>query len=120
MDYLVSNIDDISLQELLDNSVGTTYLKVNIKATDNTTKLKNSTNLSIVNNPHDNSAPPDPVPPIPPQPPYNWFNDGKNLAWFLPLTIGSVGIGISLDYYIYVRNKKGIGGKKDKKIEVRC
>ncbi|WP_308149669.1 Mbov_0399 family ICE element protein [Spiroplasma sp. AdecLV25b] len=118
-DYSVSNLDDKTLTDFLDNSKGTKTLTFTIAAFDESMKAQGSTSLTLINNPNATPAPPEPPTPPDPNPPVptphpNWFSNGYNLAWFLPLTIGTIGISLGLGYYLYVRNKKGIGGKKIK------
>jgi len=117
LDYHVSNLTDGILKDFLDNRKAIKTLVFTIRADDDHMQVQGSTTLMLINNakatpaPSNPPTPEDPNPPIP-LPNQSWFSNGNNLAWFLPLTIGSCGTILAISYYCYVKNKKGIGGKK--------
>ncbi|AHF57510.1 Mbov_0399 family ICE element protein [Spiroplasma eriocheiris] len=121
-DYVVKPLNDKSLAEFISNNhpdaLGKTHLTIIIQAVDTSLIAVGSTSFDLINDP--NATPPGP-PPIPtptptptpfPDNPGSWISKSSNLAWFLPLIIGTSTIVIVTIIYVKYKRKKGIGGKR--------
>ncbi|MGL5268890.1 MAG: Mbov_0399 family ICE element protein, partial [Spiroplasma sp.] len=119
-DYGVKPLDDETLQQFI-KSENLVSLTITIYSQDDSMKTKGYTTLELINDPDGEIAPPEPPNPDPdpkPLPPdgNSWIAKKTNLiimSIVAILIISASGIGIFFKY----RLKKGIGGKKLKKVK---